>query len=310
MISRRNIRVKVMQLLYIIETIDDPKAIKSPINELQKQFDKSKELFVYLIYFLTEVARYAETDSLHRASKNITTSEDLNVNTKIAGNEYLWQILESESFKKSLETEKPELLIDKDVLRKIYNNLVETEEYQAYIIEQSRDRKKEKAILQFIFTNLMLPNESFETHIEELFANWDDDGEMMDQLVLNYLQKPAAYNLQQIISSEKWLFAKSLLITVMEKKEYVLELIKPKLKNWDADRIAILDMILMNMGVCELLYFETIPTKVTINEYIDLAKDYSTPQSGQFVNGLLDNIHKELMLEGKIQKIDFKQKAH
>jgi N utilization substance protein B len=310
MISRRNIRVKVMQLLYIIETIDDPKAIKSPVNELQKQFDKSKELFVYLIYFLTEVARYAETDSLHRASKNITTREDLNVNTKIAGNEYLWQILESESYKKSLETDKPELLVDKDVLRKIYNNLVETEEYQSYIMEQSRDRKKEKAILQFIFTNLMLPNESFETHIEELFANWDDDGEMMDQLVLNYLQKPAAYNLQQIISSEKWLFAKSLLTTVMEKKEYVLDLIKPKLKNWDADRIAILDMILMNMGVCELLYFETIPTKVTINEYIDLAKDYSTPQSGQFVNGLLDNIHKELMLEGKIQKIDFKQKAH
>lgn len=310
MISRRNIRIKVMQLLYIIETIDDPKAVKNPVSELQKQFDKSRELFVYLIYFLTEVARYAETDARHRASKNITTHEDLNVNIKLAGNELLWQILESPSFQKSIETDKPELLIDKELLRKIYNDLVVTDEYKAYIIEQSRDRKKEKAILQFIFTALMLPNESFETHIEELFANWDDDGEMMDQLVLNFLQKPAAYNLQQIISNDKWLFAKTLLTTVMDKKEYVLELIKPKLKNWDAERIAVLDMILMNMGVCELLYFETIPTKVTINEYIDLAKDYSTPQSGQFVNGILDNIHKELMLEGKIEKIDFKQKAH
>ena len=156
----------------------------------------------------------------------------------------------------------------------------------------------------------MLPNELFESHIEELFSNWDDDGEMMSQLVLNFLQKPAAYNLQEIISPDKWLFAKTLLTTVIDKKEYTLELIKPKLKNWDADRIALLDMIIINMGICELLYFETIPTKVTINEYIDLAKDYSTEQSGQFINGILDNIHKELVAEGKIQKIDFKQKAH
>ncbi|MDE3252925.1 MAG: transcription antitermination factor NusB, partial [Bacteroidota bacterium] len=92
-------------------------------------------------------------------------------------------------------------------------------------------------------------------------------------------------------------------------KEYCAELIKPKLKNWDSDRIALLDMVLMRMGVCELLYFETIPTKVTINEYIDLAKDYSTPQSGQFVNGILDNIHKEMTESGKIQKVNFKNKV-
>jgi N utilization substance protein B len=99
------------------------------------------------------------------------------------------------------------------------------------------------------------------------------------------------------------------LTTTREKQDYALELIKPKLKNWDAERIAVLDMILMEMGVCELLYFETIPTKVTINEYIDLAKSYSTPQSGHFVNGILDNIHKELMTQDKIHKVNFKQNA-
>jgi len=90
----------------------------------------------------------------------------------------------------------------------------------------------------------------------------------------------------------------------------VTGIIKPKLKNWDAERIAQLDMILMRMGVCEFLYFETVPPKVTINEYIDIAKEYSTPQSGQFVNGILDSIHKELMAQGKIHKIDFKQKTN
>ena len=110
-----------------------------------------------------------------------------------------------------------------------------------------------------------------------------------------------------MISGEKRDFAVNLLKTVEEKSEHLQTLIIPKLKNWDPERIALLDMILMKMGVAEFLYFETIPPKVTINEYIDLAKEYSTPQSGQFVNGILDNIHKELVAEGKMQKVDYKK---
>jgi len=129
---------------------------------------------------------------------------------------------------------------------------------------------------------------------------------MVSQLVMGYINKPQSLNFQEIISKDKWDFAKGLLETVLDKKEVLMELIKPKLKNWDAERIATLDMILMQMGVSEFLYFETIPPKVTINEYIDLAKDYSTPQSGQFVNGILDNIHKDLVKEEKMHKINFK----
>lgn len=307
MISRRNIRVKVMQLLYMIEAADSPIAFKKPVEELQKQLDKSRELFVYLLYFLTEVARYAETSAQKRASRNLPSEEDLNVNIKIAGNDFLWQILENPSFKKAVETDLPEKLIDKDLLKKIYEDLTHTDKYKEYISQQSRDKAKEKEIIKLIFTQLMLPNEAFIAHLEELFNNWDDDADMMDQLMQNYIQKPGSYNLQEMLSPEKWQFARSLLTTTLEKKEFCAELIKPKLKNWDAERIAQLDMVLMRMGVCELLYFETIPTKVTINEYIDLAKDYSTPQSGQFVNGILDNIHKEMMEAGKIQKISFKK---
>ena len=298
-----------MQLLYIIDTANDNNFFKDPVRELQKQLDKSRELFIYLVYFIIEVARFAETDAKNRAAKNLITTADLNVNIKIAGNEILWQILESDSFKKALEQDKPGLKADKELIRKIYLQLVESEIYQSYVTEQSRDKKKEREILQFIFTNLLLPNENFESHVNELFNNWDDDAEMMEQLVYSYLQKPTAYNIDEMLTKEKWEFAKNLLVTMQEKKEYALELIKPKLKNWDSERIAVIDMIIMQMGVCELLYFETIPPKVTINEYIDIAKDYSTPQSGQFVNGILDSIHKELAAAGKIQKIVFKQKA-
>ncbi|MCU0322300.1 MAG: transcription antitermination factor NusB [Chitinophagaceae bacterium] len=309
MISRRNIRVKVMQLLYIIETSGDTKLFKDPVIELQKKLDRTRELFVYLLYCITEVARYAETDARNRAAKNLPNFDDLNVNTKIAGNLLLWQILENESYKKALETDKPQHLVDKDLIRKLYQQLAETTEYKTYINEQSRDKKTDKDILEFIFNSLLLPNANFEEQIEEHFNNWDDDGEMMQQLINNFLQKPTQ-NIQQMTTPEKWTFAKNLLTSMIDKKDYALELIKPKLKNWDSDRIALLDMLIMQMGVCELLYFETIPTKVTINEYIDLAKDYSTPQSGQFVNGILDNLHKELLAQGKINKVDFKKRTH
>jgi N utilization substance protein B len=110
-----------------------------------------------------------------------------------------------------------------------------------------------------------------------------------------------------MVSEDKEEFARSLLQSVLDKSEFLQSLIVPKLKNWDPERIAHLDMIMMKMGVAEFLYFETIPPKVTINEYIDLAKEYSTAQSGQFVNGILDNIHKELVEQGKMQKVEYKK---
>jgi N utilization substance protein B len=310
MISRRNIRVKVMQTLYTLNTGESGQNNTDPVKLLKKQIDASRQLFIYLLYVLTEVARYSETDALKRASKNLPSQQDLNVNTKLSGNESLWKILENPSFKKAVENEKPNLIADTaSQIKRIYNELAKTEEYGQYINAQSREKKSEKEILIFIFSNLMLPSENFTSHVEEFFSNWDDDAEMINQLMLNYLQKPGNYDLQEMVSQEKWEFARTLLLTTRDKREHTLEMIKPKLKNWDAERIAVLDMILMEMGVCELLYFETIPTKVTINEYIDLAKAYSTPQSGQFVNGILDNIHKELASQDKIHKINFKQKA-
>ena len=306
MISRRNIRVKVMQTLYSLETRENEQKPGEDIRILQKHFDQTRQLFVYLIHFITEIARYAETDSRVRASKHLPTDQDRNVNIRLAGNEVLWKILEDPFFQKALATDKPQLHINKDLVKKLYQELVETDEYKRYINVSAREKRSEKDILLYIFTDLMLPNELFESYAEELFTNWDDDIEMLVQFVQAYLGKPNSIDFQDMLGKEKWDFAKDLLKTVQEKKEITMDLIKPKLQNWDADRIATLDMILMQMGVCEFLFFETIPPKVTINEYIDLAKEYSTDQSGHFVNGILDNIHKELVSSNKMHKINFK----
>lgn len=314
MISRRNIRVKVMQTLYAVESQiaeaapDTAKPISpaDSVKLLNKHFDQTRQLLVYLIYTLTEIARYAETDARNRASKHLPSEKDLSVNIKIAGNELLWKILEHPSWKQVVKEDKPQTLDNPELIRKLYLELVQTEQYQQYIAKQGREKKEEKEILDFIFGSLMLPSESFTSYVEEHFTNWDDDADMVNVLVQNFMAKPASFNFQELISREKLTFAKGLLETTLERKEVAMEYIRPKLKNWDPERIAVLDMLLMRMGVCEFLYFETIPPKVTINEYIDLAKDYSTPQSGQFVNGILDNIHKDLVRDNKMHKVAFK----
>jgi transcription antitermination protein NusB len=306
MISRRNIRVKVMQTIYILTTRDQTKP-DEPVKLLRRHFEQSKDLFIYLTYFLTEVAAYAEKDSYVRSSKHLPTQQDLNVNTKISGNELVWKIKEDPGFQAQLGKSSPDQRLDKDLLRKTYQKLTETPEYKKYISVPERNAKDERAILEFILSDLMINDEIFLGHVEENFMNWDDDGDMVIQLVSSLLQKPASVDFSEVISDDKWTFARTLLQTVLEKNEHLEALIVPKLKNWDAERIAALDMIIMKMGVSEFLYFETIPPKVTINEYIDIAKEYSTQQSGQFVNGILDNIHKELAQEGKLNKTDFKK---
>ena len=296
-----------MQTLYTLSTLGTDVKPGEPQRLLQKHFDQSKDLFQYFIYFISEVSSYAERDSFKRSGKHLPSEADLHVNTKIAGNELLWKIKEDASLRAEWDRTKPEQKIDKELVKKIYLQLANSEEYKKYISSPTRDKKSEKEILEYIFEHLVLPNESFLSHLEEMYSNWDDDGEMVVQLVKGYLNKPGYLDFGQFISPDKLQFAKSLLATVVDKKEHLESFILPKLKNWDAERLAALDMILMRMGIAEFLFFETIPPKVTINEYIELAKEYSTAQSGQFINGILDNIHKELVENGTLQKVDFKK---
>src|SRR5687768_13626240 len=172
MISRRNIRVKVMQTLYTVSTLQTDVKPGEPQKLLQRHFDQSKDLLQYFIYFISEVAAYAEKDSYSRRSKHLPSAEDLNVNTKIAGNELLWRMREDPSLKEEWARAKPELRIDKELVRKIYLQLQENEVYKQYIATPTRDKKSEKEILDLIFEDLMLPHEDFIAHLEEMYSNW------------------------------------------------------------------------------------------------------------------------------------------
>jgi len=303
MMNRRNIRIKVMQVLYMIET----EVTTSPKALLLKEFDKTRNLFVFLVHLLHQVALYAEVEANQRASKNLPNQEDLTVNTKLAGNLLVWQTLEMDSFKAAIEAVKPAQYLDDQIVKSIYRQLADSNEYQLYINDQSREKGKDKEMIKFIFGNIIMGNDRFLDYLEERFANWEDEGDIIIGFILNYIQKPTQIDFMDLVGDEKMKFATDLLQTAIDKKTITEEIIVPKLKNWDPERIALIDMILLRLGVCELVYFDTIPTKVSINEYIDLAKDYSTEQSGHFVNGILDSIHKEMLAAGKIHKVSHKK---
>ncbi len=305
MISRRNIRVKVMQTLYALHAADSGKQETNRSKGsgmLDDKLDRTLDLFTICILYITRIAQYAEADARNRAGKYLPTDADLHVNTKIAGNEFLWKILSNETFKAAIKERKLEQYLENSWIRKIYQQLAQTTEYQTYTSLPVRDPAPEKAIIQFIWEQQMRTNEGLMEYFSDELPGWEDDRDMIIMLIENFFRVPGRTNFLQLLSAEKKEYAHGLLRTSLEKEAYCMGLIQPRLINWDAERVALVDLLLLRMGVCELLYFPTIPTRVTINEYIEISKQYSTLQSGQFVNGVLDNILKDLEKENKIHK--------
>lgn len=294
-----------MQTLYTLATtgvsnLEEQK--KQGASLLDDKIKRFLDLFVISVLYTTRIAQYAEKDAGKRASKYLPTADDLNVNIKIAGNEFLWKILENVTFTEKIKDKDIYRFLDEELVKKIFRKFETTDEYKAYIAVRERDAKSELAIIKFLWDEMIYGDESvMETFTDEL-PEWEDDMEMIKILMDNFFKSSTKINFLKLITAEKNEYAQNLLTTTLEKEAYCIELVQPKLINWDSERVALIDMLLLRMGVCELLFFPTIPTKVTINEYIELAKMYSTPQSGQFVNGVLDNILKDLTKDNKIHK--------
>jgi transcription antitermination protein NusB len=310
MITRRNIRTKVMQLIYSTESAEGQLMPKDSEKKMLAALENTKTLFFFLTKSLMEITLYAEVDSKNKASKHLPTAEDLNVNTKIAGNTVVWHIVEAADYQVYNANKKITALFDEEWIKAMYLELVATEEYKQYINVAARTNKEDVAILKFILDSIILPNENYQELGEETFTNWDDDIEMARSVLMAQLERSKQFTINKIIGLDKTEFAINLAKTYFDKKELLATYYIPKLRNWDENRIAVLDKVIISLGITELLFFENIPAKVTINEYIDLAKDYSTKQSGHFVNGVLDGIHKDLVRDNKLNKtIPVKPKA-
>ena len=294
-----------MQTLYSLATFDQPEAINklAVARMLDEKLDHVLDVFTVCVLYPVKVAQYAEMDAIQRSSKYIRTDEDMNVDVRIATNTQVIKTLEKASFNEKIKKDKLERFIDEEWVKKIYQQLVKAPEYGNYL-SSAPSVAADKQIMQFIWEKLMLENELLVSAFSDELPGWEDNDELIIMLMQNFYKNSSKVDFLRLLSAEKKEYAHDLLQTVLEKEAYCMELIGPRLNNWDKERVAVIDMLLLRMAVCEFLYFPTIPTKVTINEYIDIAKQYSLPQSGQFVNGVLDNLLKDLEKDNMIRKQD------
>lgn len=302
MISRRNIRIDVLQTIYAMAQQEASNPQEMAEKRILKRIDETAALLVMNLHIMMRLSSFILTIANKRASKMIRTADDVQVNVKIADNLFIKALAGNKTFTDLVKKHIRPEWFDEELLKKIFIPFTETPEYAAYIAKEERDLEEEKAILIHMFDVCITRNELTQSLLEEHFLYASTDQEMIGGWLDKVLTHASNFNFNRILSDEKIEFARDLILCYYDKKDVIFELIEPKLVNWDADRVAILDLIILHLGLCELLYFEQIPEKVTINEYIDLAKMYSTQQSGQFVNGLLDNVRKELQEQQKIIK--------
>ena len=213
------------------------------LKQLHKHFNNSRLLLLYTIQTIIRIAQYAEIDARRSAAKNLPTKEDLQVNTSIAQSAYLQSIINDSLFAEAVEKYKINLLLQDDIIKKLYVQLKKSDVYKMYVANGLDDKKSGLQICTYILNEVMLNNEVFTAQLEEIFTNVDDDIDISYAAATKYLQKPGSVMFEDVVGKEKMKFATSLLQTVLDKAAYLSTLINPKLKNWYADRIAALDMI-------------------------------------------------------------------
>lgn len=308
MLNRRHLRVRVLQTLYAYETSE----IKE-VGKFEKSLLSSVEqvyiMYLWTLNLLEEVADYATIDAEERANKFIPKDGDLAVNTKLVSNTFIEMLRRNEEYQQGLKKYKISWSFDPEIAKGIFIQLKTKPEYIEYLHQDDRSISAEKDIIKFVFKKIILTLPIVDQAFEEKFINWAIDKEVLQAMIAKTLKNfsyevPSKNKLAPI--SQNWeddrIFALELLAHNIRFREDYVQLITDKTKNWETERIALMDVLLMRMAICELLNFPSIPVKVTMNEYIDIAKEFSTPKSNTFINGILDKILADLQKTGRIRK--------
>ncbi|TZF82557.1 transcription antitermination factor NusB [Pedobacter sp. BS3] len=308
MLNRRHLRVKVLQTLYAYHQSEN-KSVKAFEKSLLKNVDEVYEMYVWVLSLFIEVADYVVLDAEERANKFLPTEKDLNANTRLHTNKFIESLRNNPEYMDAVKKYKISWSFDPEVARSIVGILKTSPEYEAYLQNPADDMRAEKEIIKHIFKKIILKTPAIEQVFEEKFINWPVDKEVLQALIAKTFKNftsdnPAENHLAELCAnwSEDREFITALLSKCIAYDEQYQELISQKTKNWEADRIAMMDVLLMKLAITELLHFSSIPVKVTINEYIELSKEFSTPKSNSFINGILDKILADLKSAGKIHK--------
>lgn len=307
MLTRRHIRVKVMQSLYAYSQSNSDN-MNAEEKFLRKSMDEMYDLYLLLLDLLVEIKIQAEDVMERSRGKHLATAEDIDPNKKFVDNQVIALLENHDGLQSALETRKlNHWKNDDEYVTILWSEIRSSEIYEAYMSTRENNFKEDKEFVIRVFKEIIAPNEKLYDYLEDKKITWVDDLPLVNTAIVKMLQK---------MKPEKELVLTRLYKNA-EDKEFAVELFRKtllnnealaaemegKTPNWDKERIADLDSVLIKMAICEFLKFPSIPVKVTINEYLEIAKEYSTPKSSIFINGILDKLSKEYKEEGKLNKM-------
>ncbi len=313
MLSRRHLRIKALQSLYsyfLSNNVDLSIGEKNMVKSTARIY----ELIMWQIGFIIQVIKFAEKRIEENKKKFYPSEEDINPNTKFIDNVFIKKLVENKDFIRKTNAYLINWTDEEEMVRKIYNEIREGIEFKNYMASPVHSFNEDREIIVTIFKNHIAFNDALDYFYEEKNIFWVNDLEIANPLVikvLNWLKlksneftlMPPLYNTEgkEDPDEDKKFLVELYHKTILKGDEFE-EIIESKAKNWEINRIAIMDVILLKMALAELTQFQSIPVKVTMNEYIELSKYYSTPKSRVFINGILDKLINEMKNESRIVK--------
>jgi len=307
MLNRRHIRIKVMQVLFAYYSEEKPDVVRYE-KMLLESFDRFRDLYISLLDLIPEMQAKAIEKIEAGMNKKLPSKEDLHPNTKFVTNSVVRLLSNSKSLSKASKESHIRWKDNDDMLRQMFRFLIETEDYKEYMASLERGFEHDREyVLRFLRRHL-INYEPMQEWLEEVGIFWNDDFDLAGSMVLKTLkllnESDDDIELMSLwkAGDDEEEYSKILFRKTLAYGEDSMKLIADNSPNWEADRIALMDLIVMKMAIAEAREFDQIPLKVTMNEYIELANYYSTPKSNIFINGLLDALFPMLEKEGKIKK--------
>lgn len=306
MISRRILRIKVLQTIY--SYYQGEGELKGAQKELAMSIDRSYDLYFYLLQLCIEVADYCDRQQEAAKLKYMATLSELNPNKKFVHNKLIEQLRINETLQSYLVARGLSWAQLQHVVKSVFNDLSLSDTYKAYMAEKEESYAKDKAIVAYLIEHVILENSDFFDALEEQSVYWIDTVEFFAGMALRTIDRYKASHgadakmLPKYKNDEDAQFADQLLLKAVASGDRYRELISENADNWDLERIAMLDILLIQVALAEVEQFPEIPLRVTFNEYIEIAKNYSTEKSPLFINGVLDKIVQKLRDSGDVIK--------
>ena len=307
MINRVLIRLKIVQIIYAYYQ-NGGKNLDTAEKELFFSLSKAYDLYNYLLLLMVEVTRYAAKRIDAAKHKLAPTEEDLSPNMKFVENRFIAQLEANRQLNSFVDSQKKTWENETDFIKNLCERIMQSDMYKEYMESETSSYSEDRELWRKIYKRIIFNNKELDDVLEDQSLYWNDDKEIVDTFVLKTIKRfdPANGENQPLLpefkDEEDQDFARRLFRRSILNADYYRHLISSNTRNWDFNRVAVMDAVIMQIALAEILSFPNIPISVSLNEYVEIAKLYSTPKSGAFINGTLDGIVNQLKKDNKLTK--------